>query len=429
MNQLTSWSSTLVLIISSGADRVFYGRWTFPPARFFGFNVVQNLSEFYGSNRNDYYVTEGLPLLLMTALPFALVGIYQAYRGQSAVDAQHYRAAQRKVPHAMPSINHRGLRALATIPLVMISVLSIISHKEVRFLYPLFPIFAVLAAPPICRFFKSTSVLRPASNTKLWLGIAFVLLNLTTVVYICLVHQRGPLAVMSYLRSQLYAVNADALILGTRRAGPSSLFAVTGASIIGLFGGATETYGKLHPISVAFLMPCHSTPWRSHLVHPEIHAWALTCEPPIGLEDIERAKYVDEADQFYADPVSWLRDNMGAVPSIDERWNDQGWDMRDATMKRPKGPTVNAFEGKERRPWPRYVVFFEHLTKAMKTVAGKAGSRYKECWRGFNSHWHDDWRRQGDVIVWCLDGSVDATKAVEEFDKADGRRGVREWEL
>ena len=31
------------------------------------------------------------------------------------------------------------------------------------------------------------------------------------------------------------------------------------------------------------------------------------------------------------------------------------------------------------------------------------GSGYGECWRGFNTHWHDDWRRKGDVVVWCLD--------------------------
>ncbi len=30
------------------------------------------------------------------------------------------------------------------------------------------------------------------------------------------------------------------------------------------------------------------------------------------------------------------------------------------------------------------------------------GSGYSECWRGFNSHWHDDRRRHGDVVVWCL---------------------------
>jgi len=26
---------------------------------------------------------------------------------------------------------------------------------------------------------------------------------------------------------------------------------------------------------------------------------------------------------------------------------------------------------------------------------------YEECWRGFNSVWHDDPRRRGDVLVWC----------------------------
>jgi phosphatidylinositol glycan class B len=30
------------------------------------------------------------------------------------------------------------------------------------------------------------------------------------------------------------------------------------------------------------------------------------------------------------------------------------------------------------------------------------GTRYEECWRGFNTHWHDDGRRRGDVVVRCL---------------------------
>jgi phosphatidylinositol glycan class B len=30
------------------------------------------------------------------------------------------------------------------------------------------------------------------------------------------------------------------------------------------------------------------------------------------------------------------------------------------------------------------------------------GTLYSECWRGFNSHLHDDARRKGDVVVWCL---------------------------
>jgi phosphatidylinositol glycan class B len=54
----------------------------------------------------------------------------------------------------------------------------------------------------------------------------------------------------------------------------------------------------------------------------------------------------------------------------------------------------------EKRQWPDYIVFFEQLQSIMGDVL--EGSGYMECWRRFNTHWHDDWRRKGDVIVWCL---------------------------
>jgi len=52
------------------------------------------------------------------------------------------------------------------------------------------------------------------------------------------------------------------------------------------------------------------------------------------------------------------------------------------------------------RPWPRYLVFFEQLEETIGEVL--QGSKYIECWRGFNTHFHDDSRRNGDIIVWCL---------------------------
>lgn len=58
-------------------------------------------------------------------------------------------------------------------------------------------------------------------------------------------------------------------------------------------------------------------------------------------------------------------------------------------------------EGVSRREWPQYLVFFEQLEGVLGEVL--VGSRYRECWRGFNSQWHDDWRRVGDVVIWCLE--------------------------
>ena len=53
------------------------------------------------------------------------------------------------------------------------------------------------------------------------------------------------------------------------------------------------------------------------------------------------------------------------------------------------------------RPWPQYLVFFEQLEPVLKSVASDV--RYKECRRFFNTHFHDDGRRKGDVVVWCMD--------------------------
>lgn len=127
---------------------------------------------------------------------------------------------------------------------------------------------------------------------------------------------------------------------------------------------------------VGFLMPCHSTPWRSKLVYPGLKAWALTCEPPLSIppNTKEREEYRDEADRFYDDPIKFLNEE------------------------------VNTRE----KPWPRYIVGFEGIEKPLKEwyEGEMKGFVVREKWRAPNSHWHDDWRRKGDVVVWeFVDGS------------------------
>lgn len=61
-----------------------------------------------------------------------------------------------------------------------------------------------------------------------------------------------------------------------------------------------------------------------------------------------------------------------------------------------------AIKREGRRAWPGSLVFFGQLEKEMGGML--EGTLYRECWRGWNSHWHDDWRRGGDILVWCLDG-------------------------
>lgn len=351
-----------VLVLSVLVDRFYYQSWMFPPIRFLYFNLFQSLSVFYGNNDWHYYLSQGLPLLLTTALPFAVIGIYRALFSSSNT--------------AESSFENVVLSQFATIACVLIFGLSLISHKEVRFIYPLLPLLHILAAIPLNQFFAHSllSPLRPFRVTysdlsrRLLLGF-LLLVNATIGIYTSTTHNRGVIDVLTYLRHQ-----HEAYVLPN----PQSI------------------------LTAAFLMPCHSTPWRSHLVHNSISAWALTCEPPVHLTDEAKASYIDEADLYYANPMDWLTENMSRQgPRVGQGRNLIAHRNSPGNRKRQ---SLQAHHPKHldgaRREWPDYLVFFEQAEKTMEFAL--RGSGYGECWRGFNTHWHDDWRRRGDVIVWCL---------------------------
>jgi len=364
----TDDARSAIIACSVMSDRLYYGVWTLPPLRFLYFNIAQSLAVFYGRNRADYYITEGLPLLLTTALPFAVIGLLRAPRSKRVPHSPitGNRSMRSPPPQTVDDpISLRILSRLAWASVVATSVLSMIAHKEVRFLYPLLPFLHVLAAGPL-------SVFLPA-NGPLMRKTLVGLLLLTNVLiggYISTVHQRGVIDVLTHIRHK-HEVRND---LSQHSMLPH---------------GITNT-------TVGFLMPCHSTPWRSHLIYPTLSAWALTCEPPVNVPLSERSTYLDEADEFYikSGPATWLRGNMESLETIKSGGSRSGrhWMRQD-----PK------FKAKYRREWPQNLVFFEQLESAMREVLGE--TRYKECWRGFNSHFHDDWRRVGDVVVWCLDGT------------------------
>ena len=72
-----------------------------------------------------------------------------------------------------------------------------------------------------------------------------------------------------------------------------------------------------------------------------------------------------------------------------------------------------AWDGMEgRKMWPDYLIFFEALESVLEEHL--TGSAYGECWRGWNSFFHDDERRKGDVAVWCLEGGKGGTELVEK---------------
>lgn len=368
--------SLAVLAISIVLDLLYYRNLTLPPLRFLYFNIAQSLAVFYGRNRWDYYLTEGLPLLLTTYLPFGAIGIHHALS-----------PPQNHPTFTNSSVFTRSLKyQFATTCIIVPLVLSLIAHKEVRFIYPLLPLLHLLVASPFTTFFLPA--VSPAVTSSSMSALKRVLLGFTLCLNIAIglfatsSHQTAPIAIMSYLRQQHTAHYLSQPPLHTLAPAPSTM-------------------------TVGFLMPCHSTPWRSHLVFPSIKAWALGCEPPVNLNVSERATYVDEADQFYANPRQYLVQNLGKppFPRPKSTWSLFGW--LGGTRKLRKGfgreemIEADAWDGKPgKKSWPEYLVFFEEKEVLLRELL--KGSAYRECWRGWNSYGHDDWRRRGDIIAWCL---------------------------
>ncbi|EFR00025.1 GPI mannosyltransferase 3 [Nannizzia gypsea CBS 118893] len=305
-----------ILAISVLADRAYYGTWTLPPFRFLYFNVIQSLAVFYGKNDWHYYLSQGYPLLLITALPFAFIGMFQSLFMTSDQSCS-------------TSLATTVRRQLSVACIAMPAILSLVPHKEVRFIYPILPCLHILAAAPVSNFF--TPSISSASG--------------------------------SYTPRRLLLI----------------------------FPSAIRAFPRL---TVGFLMPCHSTPWRSHLVSPHIRAWALGCEPPVNLSPEEKATYVDEADQFYNNPTEFLSQNMASTGILSKHF---------ASASTPKND------------WPDYLVFFSHLEPTIKQFL--RSSSYAECYRTFNTAWHDDARRKGDVIVWCRDPKIQSDWRTSQIRK------------
>jgi phosphatidylinositol glycan class B len=300
-------------------DRIYYREWVFTPWNFFHYNVTMSISEFYGSHPWHWYLTQGIFVVLGTfSVPF-LPSLIQAF--------------------------HSGHASLQLARLIIFTTLaySLLAHKEFRFIYPLVPPSLVLGSTSLAKW-----------NSK---RMAFFLMatNVPFALYLGLVHERGPLRVVEFLRTQ------------------------------------PNLQGAL------FLMPCHSTPWQSHIHQPNAKLEFLTCEPPTSIPTNQRSHYLDEADVFYNDPTLFI-------------WSRFSKQFGNKTLKMADLPgtshvglqvTTNRMHS-QLRPWPSHIVFFDGDERVSKLIRSMSmGSNFHECRRFGNTAWHQDPRRRGDLVIYC----------------------------
>ncbi|PIA16224.1 hypothetical protein COEREDRAFT_43163 [Coemansia reversa NRRL 1564] len=264
-------------------DYIGYERWVFPPYQFYLFNVSEDLATWFGETPALYHLYTSMPILFTSMLPFVLHGVYLSYRDG--------------VISCEPAVVAFSASVL----------FSLVGHMEYRFLYPLLPIGFVYAAVNI---FKKNR-LWTAANMVIYL----LLTNVIPALYLDLVHQRGVVDVMDYLRRGVKS------------------------------GNVTD---------IGFLMPCHSTPYYSHL-HANVPMWFLGCEPP--LTKAELAEHYWEADDFEQNPVEFLH-------SI----------------------------------FPSHLILYDGTVRRIQNELEQYG--YKEKARFFNTHFSGDTRRHGDVVVY-----------------------------
>lgn len=215
---------------------------------------------------------------------------------------------------------------------VIIGIFSLLPHKEFRFIYPLLPLQVIISALTLHHIAKQY----PQHFIKIFL--ALMLTNLLPGIYINQYHHCATLPIMNYLQTQV----------------DSNLVK-----------------------SIGFLMPCHSTPFYSHLQR-DIPMWFLTCNPNLD----HNPDYLDSENQFYKDPIGFIDTKFVQTPTKH-------------IMKMDAGEDFEYY-------WPNYLVVFDHLlnlevnnSKFEDYLKGIGYEKDKVFW---NSHFSEP-RRAGDLVV------------------------------
>lgn len=309
----------------------------------------------------DFYYYGKLTFPLKNFIKFNLVNSYSDFYGINSISFHFVQSLPFILTTYLPFfvfsmfkfpiIKRRLFNAIIISNLIFF---SLITHKEFRFIYQLMPFLIIYSSYGIYQLSNSSNV-----NDGLFLKLVkkyffhlIVIINLCISVFLTQIHERGVIDLMTNLHD-----NPDVE-------------------------------------SIGFLTPCHSTPLQSFLHNKDLskkqNIWYLTCEPPsinneqneqngintIG-DKVDIKQYKDESDLFYENPFGFLNQNFPPVFNKNLR-------------------TPGRYFKYE---WPTHLVFFESLEKEMKEYL--KDSKYEECDRFFNSWFHWDDRRQGDIIVYC----------------------------
>lgn len=333
-------------------DSAFYGKPTLSLLNFLRVNASP-VSLFYGSSPWHYYLSQALPILCSTSLPFVLHGMHLAVQN-----------------------NEKNLKTMFGCIFWTLAVFSFVGHKEWRFLHPLLPMLHIFASRSLvelhhCSAKAEVKVPREKNAISKTLSLpirtqdlCLLLLSVPALIYVVFFHCVGQIKVMSYLRSLP----------------PENL------------------------ASVGFLTPCHSTPWQAYLHRPELAApgrmWALGCEPPLGLQ--HPSDYKDQTDIFFEAPLEYMRTHFPS--QVDTSYPPSAFPSSVPNVTFVE--TLQVMEQSSRswdlgwrHEWPQYIVLFGALLREPGVLDLFRNQSYKEVWKG-GFEWEGEGQRRGAVRVW-----------------------------
>lgn len=114
-------------------DSAFYGKPTLSLLNFLRVNASP-VSLFYGSSPWHYYLSQALPILCSTSLPFVLHGMHLAVQN-----------------------NEKNLKTMFGCIFWTLVVFSLVGHKEWRFLHPLLPMLHIFASRSLVELYHRSA--------------------------------------------------------------------------------------------------------------------------------------------------------------------------------------------------------------------------------------------------------------------------------
>ncbi|CAG9332841.1 unnamed protein product [Blepharisma stoltei] len=150
-------------------DSLYFGKFTVTAYNFLEFNLLQGKSSFYGVHPWHWYISNGIPTVLISYLLPFLLGIYF---------------------YISHSLQTKNFPILAVSLLFSLVFLSLSPHKEFRFLLPYFPYFLIISGYGM-QFIKYKFLI--------WI---IILLQIPIAFYLSIWHQSAPLATTDTLRNE-----------------------------------------------------------------------------------------------------------------------------------------------------------------------------------------------------------------------------------